>query len=247
MLQELKPAIKIYTALFLSAALLLWTFVALPNQAFADWTYEEDFEGFTLGALDTQGVWTCSCSNWDVISSPAQGGSSRAIEAIHEVTPALVADLSSFTVTDTGRMSYYGQLETGGTTDGEAIDLWDTSASLAIRMFWGSGAAPGNFTFFDGSAIDSGVAYSRGTWHKIEIDFDVSSDTYVYSIDDAADSSSVDFVNTQTKIDEFVVSNHDSGTSFYIDTIADEDGAAPPPTAPDTTPIRVILFNDQWI
>lgn len=78
-------------------------------------------------------------------------------------------------------------------------------------------------------------AFSEGTWYKVGIDFDCTTDTYDIYIDGVKkNGSAINFKNTATTIDSVKLSNSAAsgfsgtpGNIHYWDVIADGDAAAP--------------------
>ena len=225
--------LKSLLSLILVTAVVGFSSLGLLKYALAAWDYAQNFDALTDGDLVGQDSWTGSADR-DVGTTQAQSGT-KSVEIVG--TPSVGIIERDFTaITDTGRFSFY--VRASANNVGDIFDFEDGNANSAflIGLGWNTN---GQITHLPGGSTTNIQAYANDTWIKIEFEFDVSTDTYVYSIDDAADSSSQGFIATRTQLSHVQIRNHNAA-NFFFDTIADEDGGGAAAVAED------ILYTPTW-
>jgi len=210
--------------------------VFLTPSAFAAWSYTQDFDALNDGDLQGQDSWSGDTA-YDVQTSVTQGSSAKAVEL---ATASVDITRTITSISDSGRMEIH--MASDSSTDAGYIGLRD-SGSFATLV----GLAPDSENDVNardgGSFVDVGDFVADTTFVKIEVDFDISADTYTVEVDDGGDSSSLAFLATQTEINQIIFQNHTNGT-MYFDTFADADAAPAPaavePPPPVTQPVLLI-------
>lgn len=194
------------------------------QSAMAAWSFEDDFEAYTTGALNGQGSWI----DFNGSDLDAQVTTAQAYEGSQSILYAAASSNRSvqqnITAESTDNSVVYLSLRSSGTSDtGNWFIRFRDSSNATVMSVYLNGGTDGNIQTrsSSGTYYDVVSGYTADTWYTIGIEFDFTNNQWRDNVDNGTFSSWRAFGASRSNVSNvWIQANSPTTIDYYIDNIS---------------------------